>query len=53
MLFLKTSKHEYEKTLNSLCGCLEEHDTGEDFKDIIGDEIMKRSGYLPHLFILL
>ena len=35
----------YYQTLIRLCGCLKDHDTGEDYDDMIGEEIMKRCGY--------
>ena len=34
---------QYYKTLDSLCGCLKDADTGEDYKSIVGDEIIKKS----------
>ena len=36
---------QYYQTLFRLCGCLKESDSGEDYKDMIGEEIMKRCGY--------
>lgn len=31
--------------LIDLCGSLKEHDTGEDYKEIIGNEIWERCGF--------
>lgn len=42
---LSNPDKKYYQTLFELCGCLKEKDTGENYKDIIGDEIMKRCGY--------
>ena len=36
---------QYYQTLVKLCGCLEKTDDGSDYKDMIGEEIMKRCGY--------
>ena len=35
----------YYQTLVKLCGCLSDGDTGEDYDDMIGEEIMRRCGY--------
>ena len=35
----------YYQSLERLNGCLKEGDTGEDYKDIIGEEIMRRCGF--------
>ena len=35
----------YYQALARLCGCLKDGDTGEDYNDMIGEEIMKRCGY--------
>ena len=35
----------YYETLTRLYGCLKEGDTGEDYKDMIGEEIAKRCAY--------
>lgn len=35
----------YYETLLRLYGCLKEGDTGEDYKDMIGEEIMKKCMY--------
>lgn len=42
---LSSPDKKYYQTLIKLCGCLKEGDTGEDYKDMIGEEIMKRCGY--------
>ena len=42
---LSNPKNQYYQTLIRLCGCLKDHDTGEDYDDMIGEEIMKRCGY--------
>ena len=36
---------QYYDTLIRLCGCLAEGDDGSDYKDMIGEEIMRRCGY--------
>lgn len=38
---LSNPDREYYKTLTKLCGCLGE-DKGEDYEDIIGEEILKK-----------
>ena len=35
----------YYQNLNNLYGCLKEYDNGENYKDVIGEEIMRRCGY--------
>ncbi len=35
----------YYQTLVKLCGCVKEENSEEDYKDIIGEEIMRRCGY--------
>lgn len=35
----------YYQSLVSLCGCLKDNDKGEDYKEMIGEEIMKKCGY--------
>ena len=35
----------YFETLTRLCGCLKDYDTGENYKDMIGKEIMRKCGY--------
>ncbi len=35
----------YYQTLVRLCGCLNDDDNGENYKDMIGEEVMKRCGY--------
>lgn len=42
---LSNPDKEYYQTLIRLCGCLNDGDTGEDYKDMIGEEIMRRCGY--------
>lgn len=42
---LSNPDKKYYQTLVRLCGCLKEYDSGEDYKDMIGEEIMKRCGY--------
>ena len=41
---LSNPDKKYYQTLAKLCGCLGE-DNGRDYKDIIGEEIMKKCGY--------
>lgn len=36
---------EYSQNLLDLYGCLKDHDTGEDYDKMIGQEIMRRCGY--------
>ncbi len=36
------SNEEYQQLLDSLCGCLKDADNGEDYKKMIGDEIIKK-----------
>ena len=42
---LTSPDKEYYQKLVNLCGCLKEYDTGENYKDAIGEEIMRRCGY--------
>lgn len=35
----------YFKALSRLSGCLKDVDNGTDYKEIIGEEIMKKCGY--------
>lgn len=42
---LSNPDKKYYETLLRLYGCLKEGDTGEDYKEMIGQEIMKRCGY--------
>ena len=42
---LKSPNKNFYEALNRLAGCLKEFDTGEDYKDMIGEEIMKRNSY--------
>ena len=42
---LSNPDNKYYQTLIKLCGCLKNADTNEDYKDMIGEEIMKRCGY--------
>ena len=42
---LSSPDSKYYKALNSLYGCLKSGDNGEDYDDIIGEEIMKRCGF--------
>lgn len=35
----------YYDNLVSLCGCLKENDTGEDYDEMIGKEILKKCGF--------
>ena len=39
---LSNDDKQYFKTLAKLCGCLKDSDTNENYKDIIGEEIIKR-----------
>lgn len=39
---LKSPDKNFYEALNRLAGCLKDIDTGEDYKDIIGEGIMKR-----------
>lgn len=42
---LSSSDTHYYQTLLKLYGCLRKGDAGQNYKDIIGEEIMKRCGY--------
>ena len=42
---LSKSNDEYYQTLFNLYGCLKDADDGKNYKDVIGEEIMKRCGY--------
>ncbi len=42
---LSNPDKQYYQNLISLCGCLKEYDTGEDYKEIIGEEIWKKCGF--------
>lgn len=42
---LSNPDDKYYQTLIKLCGCLKDADSGENYKDMIGEEIMKRCGY--------
>ena len=42
---LSNPKSKSYQALFDLVGCLKESDTGEDYNDVIGEEIMKRCGY--------
>lgn len=42
---LKSPNKNFYEALNRLAGCLKEFDTGEDYKDMIGEEIMKRNSF--------
>ena len=42
---LSNPDNNYYQTLIRLCGCLKDQDTGENYKDMIGEEIMRRCGY--------
>lgn len=42
---ISSPNKKYYETLTRLCGCLKEFDTGEDYDDMIGEEIMRRCGY--------
>ena len=35
----------YYQSLIKLCGCLKENDTGEDYDQSIGEEIMEKCGF--------
>lgn len=35
----------YYQALIRLCGCLKENDNGQDYNEMIGEEIMKKCGY--------
>ena len=39
---LSNGDKQYFKTLTKLCGCLKDSDTDENYKDMIGEEIIKR-----------
>lgn len=36
------SNKKYHQLLDNLCGCLKEIDDGKDYKEMIGDEIIKK-----------
>ena len=42
---LSNPDKKYYQTLVKLCGCLKENDTGEDYKDLIGEGIIKKCGF--------
>ena len=42
---LSNPDKQYYQSLVKLCGCLREGDTGEDYDDLIGEEIMKKCGF--------
>ena len=42
---LSSPDKKYYQTLIKLCGCLKDNDTGENYDDMIGEEIMRRCGY--------
>ena len=42
---LSNPDKKYYETLVKLCGCLKELDSNENYKDMIGEEIMKRCGF--------
>ena len=42
---LSNPNKKYYQSLVELCGCLKEYDTGEDYDDLIGEEIMKKCGF--------
>ena len=42
---LSNPDNEYYQTLVNLCGSLKDYDNGEDYKELIGEEIMKKCGY--------
>ena len=42
---LTTPDKKFYEALNRLAGCLKEFDNGEDYKDMIGEGIMKRCGF--------
>ncbi len=41
---LSSPNTNYYQTLTKLCGCLKD-DSDDEYKDMIGEEIMKRCGY--------
>ena len=43
---LSSPDKKYYQTLDKLYGCLKDNDTGEDYQDMIGDEIIKRCGFI-------
>lgn len=36
------SNKKYHQLLDNLCGCLKEADNGKDYKEMVGEEIIKR-----------
>ena len=42
---LKSPDNNFYAALNRLAGCLKDIDTGEDYKDMIGEGIMKRNSF--------
>lgn len=42
---LSSPDKKYYQTLIKLCGCLKDSDTGENYHDMIGEEIMRKCGY--------
>lgn len=41
---LSSRDKEYQQNLDRLCGCLKDSDEGKNYRDMIGEEIMKRCG---------
>ena len=42
---LSNPDKQYCQALSELCGCLKEADTGENYDEIIGEEILKKCGF--------
>ena len=42
---LSSPDKNYYRSLAKLNGCLKEYDTGENYDDIIGEEIMRKCGF--------
>ena len=42
---LSSPDKQYCQTLLDLCGCLKDDDNGDDYKDIIGEEILRKCGF--------
>ena len=42
---LSSPDRQYYQTLGELCGCLKTFDTGENYEDLIGEEILKKCGF--------
>ena len=42
---LSSPDKSYYEALYRLCGCLKDVDNGKDYKEMIGEEILKKCGY--------